>query len=52
MFKMTYCRLRSVMLDIQWVWKRTNFGIKNSLTSPSLAKIFFNSLRDGNVEPI
>ena len=30
----------------------TGFGMKNSLTLPSLAKIFFNSLRDENDEPI
>ena len=30
----------------------TNFGLKNSLTLPSLANKFFNSLRDENDEPI
>ena len=30
----------------------TRFGMKNSLTLPSFAKIFFNSLRDENDEPI
>ena len=30
----------------------TNFGMKNSLTLPSLANKCFNSLRDGNDEPI
>ena len=30
----------------------TNFGMKNSLTLPSLANNFFNSLRDENDEPI
>ena len=30
----------------------TNFGMKNSLTSPSLANKFFNSLGDENDEPI
>ena len=30
----------------------TNFGMKNSLTLPSLANIYFNSLRDENDEPI
>ena len=41
------------MLDIQWVWKSlTNFGMKNSLTLPSLANKYSNSLRDENDEPI
>ena len=30
----------------------TNFGMKNSLTLPSLANKYFNSLRDENDEPI
>ena len=30
----------------------TKFGIKNSLTLPSLANKYFNSLRDENNEPI
>ena len=30
----------------------TGFGMKNSLTLPSLANKYFNSLRDGNDEPI
>ena len=30
----------------------TRFGIKNSLTLPSLANKYFNSLRDANDEPI
>ena len=30
----------------------TEFGMKNSLTSPSLANKYFNSLRDENDEPI
>ena len=30
----------------------TEFGVKNSLTLPSLANKYFNSLRDQNVEPI
>ena len=30
----------------------TGFGMKNSLSSPSLANIFINSLRDENDEPI
>ena len=30
----------------------TNFGMKNSLTLPSLANKFFNSLRDENDDPI
>ena len=30
----------------------TGFGMKNSLTLPSLANKFFNSLRDENDEPI
>ena len=30
----------------------TEFGMKNSLTSPSLANKYFNSLRDDNDEPI
>ena len=30
----------------------TEFGMKNSLTLPSLANKYFNSLRDGNNEPI
>ena len=30
----------------------TEFGMKNSLTLPSLANICFNSLRDENDEPI
>ena len=30
----------------------TEFGMKNSLTLPSLANKFFNSLRDENDEPI
>ena len=29
----------------------SNFGMKNSLTLPSLAKKYFNSLRDENDEP-
>ena len=29
-----------------------NFGMKNSLTLPSLANEYFNSLRDENDEPI
>ena len=32
--------------------KLTKFGIKNSLTLPSLANKYFNSLRDENDEPI
>ena len=30
----------------------TDFGMKNSVTLPSLAKTFFNSLRDENDKPI
>ena len=30
----------------------TGFGMKNSLTLPSLANKYFNSLRDENIEPI
>ena len=30
----------------------TEFGMKNSLTLPSLANKYFNSLRDENDEPI
>ena len=30
----------------------TNFGMKNSLTLPSLANKYFNSLRNENDEPI
>ena len=30
----------------------TGFGMKNSLTLPSLANKYFNSLRDENDEPI
>ena len=30
----------------------TGFGMKNSLTLPSLANKYFNSLRDENEEPI
>ena len=30
----------------------TRFGVKNSLTLPSLANKYFNSLRDENDEPI
>ena len=30
----------------------TGFGRRNSLTLPSLAKKYYNSLRDGNDEPI
>ena len=30
----------------------TGFGMKNSVTSPILANKYFNSLRDGNDEPI
>ena len=30
----------------------TNFGMKNSLTLPSLANKYFNSLREENDEPI
>ena len=32
--------------------KLTGFGMKNSLTLPSLADKYFNSLRDENDEPI
>ena len=32
--------------------KITNFGMKNSLTLPSLANKYFNSLRDENDGPI
>ena len=32
--------------------KLTNFGMKNSITLPSLANNYFNSLRDENDEPI
>ena len=32
--------------------KLTGFGMKNSLTLPSLANKYFNSLRDENDEPI
>ena len=30
----------------------TNFSMKNSLTLPSLANKYFNSLKDQNEEPI
>ena len=32
--------------------KLTGFGMKNSLTLPSLANIYFNNLRDENDEPL
>ena len=32
--------------------KLTNFGMKNSITLPSLANNYFNSLREENDEPI
>ena len=38
---------------MQKVWEElTGFGMKKSLTLPSLAKIYFNSLRDEHNEPI
>ena len=42
------------MLDIKKmeVFTGFGFGIKNSLTVPALGRIDFNSLRDGNDEPI
>ena len=41
-----YARYSKVMEQL------TGFGMKNSLTLPSLANNFFNSLRDENDEPI
>ena len=32
--------------------EKTNFGLKNNLTLPSVAEKFFNSLRDENDEPV
>ena len=52
MLEKMYYQLHSVMLDTRWVWKKKlNFGMKNSLTLPSLANKLFKSLRDEDDEP-
>ena len=43
-----FCYARYTM----WMEELTNFGMKNSLTLPSLANKYFNSLGDENDEPI
>ena len=43
-----FCYARYVMA----MEEKTNFGIKKSLTLPSLANKNFNSLRDENEEPV
>ena len=56
MLKMPYYQLLSFMLFYAGytmsMEELTEFGMKNSLTLPSLAKKFFNCLRDENDESI
>ena len=45
-----FCYARYIMImDME---ELNNFGMKNSLTLPSVANIYFNSLGDGNDELI